>query len=303
MATPRSAMSPRSISSASVRSTATADPLIPAPSYLSSKSASALISEFRPTILSPQSLAYLNEFLDEILSSLIAYADSIDPVDIKLRGVPAVFTAVTSAPATITEFEEISPKTPSSSTFGRTTSILPEDGSSIKHNGKHRRIPSSTSARAIFARNNASTSNANPLAAASSTHEAGSKALGRDAIHEAEVELRAWREGKKNASLESIIREDAFEEDLKGMKPGMEVQRSFPVGEAIGLMRCRAMAYSVSTATDRAMLLLGEADMWGVRRHWLASHQTIRSIKPYFRRGMMREVPQQTIFYLQHRCI
>lgn len=61
-------------------------------SFLSAPSANALISELRPTTLSPPALAHVNALIDEILSLLISNAESINPSHIRTQGIPAVFT-------------------------------------------------------------------------------------------------------------------------------------------------------------------------------------------------------------------
>ena len=62
-------------------------------SYLSSSSANALISDLRPTTLSAPALLHINSFLEELLVSLISASQSINPKDLRLRGVPRVFTS------------------------------------------------------------------------------------------------------------------------------------------------------------------------------------------------------------------
>ena len=62
------------------------------PNYLSSSSADALISELRPTTLSSPALTHINIFLDELLESLLSASQSINPKDLRLRGVPSAFT-------------------------------------------------------------------------------------------------------------------------------------------------------------------------------------------------------------------
>ncbi|KAK4686625.1 hypothetical protein P7C73_g3502, partial [Tremellales sp. Uapishka_1] len=63
-----------------------------APCYLSAASANALISELRPTTLSPSALMHLNLVLDELLVSLLTAAESLNPNHLRLQGVPAVFS-------------------------------------------------------------------------------------------------------------------------------------------------------------------------------------------------------------------
>ncbi len=63
------------------------------PSYLSSPSANALISELRPTTLSPPALTHINLLLHELLVSLLSAAQSLNPRDLRVRGIPSVFSA------------------------------------------------------------------------------------------------------------------------------------------------------------------------------------------------------------------
>ncbi|WWD15867.1 hypothetical protein CI109_100291 [Kwoniella shandongensis] len=65
------------------------------PAYLSSLSANALISDLRPTTLSPASLTHLNLLLDELLVSLISASQSINPNDLRREGISAVFSTGT----------------------------------------------------------------------------------------------------------------------------------------------------------------------------------------------------------------
>lgn len=58
---------------------------------MSGPSANALLSDLRPTTLTGPALDYVNEFLDELLVSLITAAQSINPTHLRTRGVPAVF--------------------------------------------------------------------------------------------------------------------------------------------------------------------------------------------------------------------
>lgn len=70
------------------------------PEYLSGTSANALISDLRPTTVTPQALLHINLFLDEILSSLIVSAESLNPKDLRTAGVPAVFSGDKAADST-----------------------------------------------------------------------------------------------------------------------------------------------------------------------------------------------------------
>ncbi|WRT67101.1 uncharacterized protein IL334_004067 [Kwoniella shivajii] len=61
--------------------------------YLSSASANALISDLRPTTVSPPALQALNNLLDEILVSILTASQSLNPFDLRKEGVPSVFSA------------------------------------------------------------------------------------------------------------------------------------------------------------------------------------------------------------------
>lgn len=64
----------------------------------------------------------------------------------------------------------------------------------------------------------------------------GVRALGRNAVAEAEVELRSWQEGRS-------VR--GYPPDGKG--PGTRTDRSFPLLQAVDLMRVKCAAFSVSS--------------------------------------------------------
>jgi hypothetical protein len=176
--------------------------------YLSERTANALVSDLRPVKISDQALEYINLILDEILCSLIAKAESIDPRDLKLKGIPAVFSAESSSTPTPT----------------KTHFRIPSHG--------HRRSTSGFG----------SNSNINPLSTAPSPHEAGSRTLGRDAVNEAELELTAW-----NAARDQAKREDAFLKNARGLVPSIGAEAPFPIREAVDLLRLKVSAYSVST--------------------------------------------------------
>ncbi|KAL7423917.1 hypothetical protein Q5752_001502 [Cryptotrichosporon argae] len=63
------------------------------PRFLSAASANALISELRPTTLSPAALQHVNALLDEVLVALVTGAGSVNPIHLRLQGVPAVFSS------------------------------------------------------------------------------------------------------------------------------------------------------------------------------------------------------------------
>ena len=65
--------------------------------FLSSTSANAIVSDLRPTSVSSPALHHVNLFLDELLTSLISSAQSINPSDLRATGVPAVFSGDKSA--------------------------------------------------------------------------------------------------------------------------------------------------------------------------------------------------------------
>ncbi|KAK8869856.1 hypothetical protein IAR55_000424 [Kwoniella newhampshirensis] len=165
------------------------------PSYLSSQSANALISDLRPTSFSLTSLHHLNALLDELLVSLITAAQSINPYDLRREGIPSVF---------------------SSSTGG-------EPGE-----------------KAIVGTAGEST---------------GVKALGRSATAEAEVELRSWQEGRTKGVK-------GFPPDGKGN--GTRVERTFPLVQAVELMRLKCVALSTLASQD----LIDEAREERVISEW-----------------------------------
>ncbi|WVQ78066.1 hypothetical protein IAT38_000147 [Cryptococcus sp. DSM 104549] len=138
--------------------------------YLSSASADALISDLRPTTLSPLALTHLNTLLDELLISLLSSAQSLNPFDLRREAVPSVFSG--------------------------------EKG-----------------------------------LAGDST---GTRALGRSAVAEAEVELRSWHEGRAGGR--------GFPPDGKGA--GTRSERAFPLMQAVELMRLKCVAFSTLAPQD-----------------------------------------------------
>lgn len=76
------------------------------------------------------------------------------------------------------------------------------------------------------------------------TKDAASLALGREAVNEAELELKAWRDTR--ASPDAV---DGYARDPRGLTQG-QVGSGFPVTQAVDLLRCRIMAYSVSLPFD-----------------------------------------------------
>ena len=175
--------------------------------YVSEKTANALVSDLGPTKLSTDCLAYINLILDEILATVIERAESIDPLDIKLKGVPAVFAAESSI-------------TPIVSHFG---SITKQHARSASSSGDVQAMKPMV----------------NPLKTSSFAHEAGSKSLARDAVNEAELELAAWRTADQKAKLKY-----AFKQDERGLRPGLG-HLPFPTNEAVQFLRSRVAAYSV----------------------------------------------------------
>lgn len=63
--------------------------MLPLP-FLSATSANALISDLRPTTLTPSALQFINAILDELLVSIVTSARSINPAHFRTRGAPAV---------------------------------------------------------------------------------------------------------------------------------------------------------------------------------------------------------------------
>lgn len=76
------------------------------------------------------------------------------------------------------------------------------------------------------------------------TKDAAALALGREAVNEAELELKAWRDsrGSRNAV-------DGYARDPKGLIAGGDGGTGFPVAQAMDLLRCSIMGYSVSTCS------------------------------------------------------
>lgn len=74
------------------------------------------------------------------------------------------------------------------------------------------------------------------------TKDAAALALGREAVNEAELELKAWRDsrGSRDAA-------DGYVRDPRGLIDAGEGGTGFPVTQAMDLLRCRIMGYSVST--------------------------------------------------------
>ncbi|ORY33772.1 hypothetical protein BCR39DRAFT_267578 [Naematelia encephala] len=66
------------------------------PAYLSASSANALISDLRPTVVSPPALQHINLFLDELLQLLVTSTQSINPYHLRIKGIPAVFSNETT---------------------------------------------------------------------------------------------------------------------------------------------------------------------------------------------------------------
>jgi hypothetical protein len=186
---------------------------VPIPAYVSSRSANALISELRPTTLTADALLHLNLVLDELLGSLVAAAQSIAPEDIKTKGISKVFANVTlAAPGT----PERSSPIPSSKARTRTTS------STGKPRTHFRSVSTSLQV----------------------TKDAAALALGREAVNEAELELKAWRDsrGSRNAV-------DGYARDPRGLIAGGDGGTGFPVAQAMDLLRCSIMGYSVRTCS------------------------------------------------------
>ena len=67
------------------------------PTYLSSRSANALISDLRPTQLHPQALQHLNLLLDELVVLLLKSARSLNTEQIKHEALTSVFGGETGA--------------------------------------------------------------------------------------------------------------------------------------------------------------------------------------------------------------
>jgi len=175
--------------------------------YISEKTANALVSDLAPTRVSADCLSYINLILDEILFSIVDGAGSIDPHDVKLKGVPALFAAESSTTPIVSHFSAIT------KSHAR--------NSSTSSNGQSSKVMM------------------NPLKTGSSFHEAGSKSLARDAINEAELELAAWKTAAQAGS-----RKDAFQQDRRGLRSGFS-ELPFPSREAADFLRSRVAAYSV----------------------------------------------------------
>jgi hypothetical protein len=66
--------------------------------FLGVVSAEATISQLRQTKIQPSVIHLINLLLDEIISSLISTAQSINPTDIRINAVPHVFSAGNNRP-------------------------------------------------------------------------------------------------------------------------------------------------------------------------------------------------------------
>lgn len=178
-----------------------------APAYVSARSADALISDIAPTAITPQALHHLNLVLDELVRGLIVAAQSIAPGDIKTRAIAKVFADVTVSPATVASPSASSPRTLRTR---RTPHAAP---------APHHFRAVSTSVQV--------------------TRDGAALALGREAVHEAEMEVKAWRDSRGRASGG-----DGFTDAPRGLTPGAR-EEAFPVTEAVNLLRCRIASYSV----------------------------------------------------------
>jgi hypothetical protein len=226
-----------------------------AATYVSPRSANALISDLRPTTISPPALQHLNLVLDELLEALVEAAGSIDPKDIKVKGVPKVFADVVvtgSAPGT-------PHRSPAKESFRDRTISTTNAASPISNKttsagaGKTRvRTSSSMYFRAISS-------------SLQVTKYAASLALGREAVNEAELELKAWKDGGGGGGRHSANSEQrGFMRDPRGLRrTSSEVQEgnaqsgnavSFPVAEAVEVLRCRVNQYSVSNTLPLASI-------------------------------------------------
>ncbi|KAJ9118353.1 hypothetical protein QFC22_004269 [Naganishia vaughanmartiniae] len=217
--------------------------------YVSSRSANALISDLRPTTIVPSALQHLNLVLDELVEALVEAAGSIDPRDIKVKGVPRVFAdVVVTGSATGTPH-----RSPAKESFrDRTTTSPITNKITSAGTGKTRvRTSSSMYFRAISS-------------SLQVTKYAASLALGREAVNEAELELKAWKDGGGGRS-KANIEAGGFTRNPKGLRrtnPGVdagqgEEEVTFPVQEAVEVLRCRITQYSVSnTSPSTAIAIL-----------------------------------------------
>ncbi|KAJ9099967.1 hypothetical protein QFC21_003975 [Naganishia friedmannii] len=211
-----------------------------AATYVSARSANALISDLRPTTIAPSALHHLNLVLDELVEALVEAAGSIDPKDIKTKGVPRVFADVVvtgSAPGT-------PHRSPARESFrDRATTVTTNIAASPISNkntstggGKTRvRTSSSIHFRAISS-------------SLQLTKYAASLALGREAVNEAELELKAWKDGGGERN-KGISEGGGFTRDPRGLRDGARVEDGegevlFPVAEAVEVLRCRIAEYS-----------------------------------------------------------
>lgn len=177
------------------------------PAYVSSRSANALISDIAPTAITPEALHHLNLVLDELLRSLIVAAQSIAPGDIKTRAIGKVFADVTVTPAAAAAAAV-------SSTSPRTLRTQRRPHAHAPH---FRAVSTSVQV----------------------TRDGAALALGREAVSEAEIEVKAWRDARGRASGG-----DGFTDAPRGLRQGAR-EEAFPVTEAVNLLRCRIASYSV----------------------------------------------------------
>lgn len=191
---------------------------IPIPAYVSPRSANALISDLAPASLTAEALLHLNLVLDELVGSLVAAAASIAPGDIKTRAVGKVFANVTTT--TTTAFAPSSPKP---------RTLRTRRNPSLGHQQQHFHAVS-TSLQV--------------------TTDAAALALGREAINEAELEVKAWRDARRGGKVKA---EDGFEIHPGGLRRDrVPADGPFPVVQAVNILRCKIMTYSASLRLHRS---------------------------------------------------
>jgi hypothetical protein len=181
------------------------------------------------------------------VQALVEASRSIDPRDIKVKGVPKVFADVVvtaSVPGTPNRsparesFRERN-NTAAAITTTTVAPIVNKNTATAAGKGKTARVRTSSSMyfRAISS-------------SLQVTKYAASLALGREAVNEAELELKAWKDGRDKG----ISNGGGFTRDPRGLRrtsPNVEDVEGeeavpFPVAEAVEVLRCRIAEYSVS---------------------------------------------------------
>lgn len=195
--------------------------------YLSGSTADSLVS---PARLADECLNDINHLLDEILTKLLNEANSLNPEDIKRKGVPGVFLVGGSAA-----------NTPTSPAFQLKTTPLDQN--------VHSDSVQQHQVGGLVRKESTSNGNLeNPLKIQTvNKTDTGSRSLARDAVVEAELELMAWKTGQQQDQSDQPVADvqDTFVKHPRGLESRAS-GAEFPTAQAVGLMRSRVTAYSVS---------------------------------------------------------